>query len=845
MEALTNSDPARIGPYRLLGKLGAGGMGQVYLARSEGGRTVAVKLVRAELAAEPEFRRRFAQEVAAARRVGGEWTAPVLDADTEAREPWVATGYVPGPTLHEAVVRNGRALPESSVRVLANRLAQGLAAIHRAGLIHRDLKPGNVLVTIDGPLVIDFGIARALDAVSGTGKLTRTGAVVGSPGFMSPEQVRGEPLTAASDVFCLGSVLAFAATGRAPFGGGESGMHGVMFRIAQEEPDLTGVPEGLLPLVRDCLAKDAAGRPTPEQVAERTADAVPDEGSGSDSDEPWLPAALVAQLGRHAAQLLDAETPAGMAQPPMPAGPPTGVPGAGGFGAGAAGFGAGAFGPAPGAPAPLSATPPPSVPPRPTGAPAPTPLPGAATPVPAMPSGPPTPLPGTHEAGGTAAPEDGPAPASNPVPESSPVPESGPAPASTPAPASGPVPTTPSPSPTPPGFGPPPPGFGGTPPGFGGTPPGGSTPLGGYGGTPPVGYGSTPPGSDTPPQGSTPPSGFGPAVSISPTGTPPATGAKPKTRKPLLVAVGTVVALAVAAGGILIGTDLLKGKDTDKAQTGGAASGSSAKGKQTPAPNPPPADTGTTGRPTTPATPTTPPTAAGAVPAGYLGIWQGEVKKSDGSVESVRRFTIKQGAEGEEIIDTVNSADKTLCEGVSTLVSAGNLLEVDTKRVVKSLPEADDCSPSGKQTLRLRPDGTVVWTDSDGSNTAVLRKVPPMAKEAVPAPLTATWKRTYKSEDGATHNMVLKISQGTYGDVVMRTTGDGDNYHCEWESSLVSTGTNTMRLAPSLVTASEPKDHCKSGDSSTELLELRGAQLIITQATASSDAEPASYRRAG
>ncbi|MCX5207278.1 protein kinase [Streptomyces sp. NBC_00237] len=811
MEALTNSDPSRIGPYRLLSKLGAGGMGQVYLARSEGGRTVAVKLVRAELAVEPEFRRRFAQEVEAARRVGGEWTAPVLDADTEAKEPWVATGYVPGPTLHEAVARNGRALPESSVRVLANRLAQGLGAIHGAGLIHRDLKPGNVLVTIDGPLVIDFGIARALDAVSGTGKLTRTGAVVGSPGFMSPEQVRGESLTAASDVFCLGSVLAFAATARAPFGGGESGMHGVMFRIAQEEPDLAGLPEGLSSLVRDCLAKEPGARPTPAEVAERTADAVPDSGES----EPWLPAGLIAHLGRHAAQLLDAETPAAMAQPPMPVGPPTPLPGAVGFGAAA------------------------PVPPMPMGAP--TPVPGSVGPVPAMPAGPPTPLPGGQAGGvpGSGAPSEAAAP---PLEGAGEAEQAENAALPTPPPGFGPVPTptTPSASAPPPGFGPPP----GA--GYGGTPPGGTTPLGGYG--------STPPGGATPPPGFGPVAGGGAPGTPSTSSTPGAPGA-PKPRKPrrgLIVAVSVVAVLALGGGGTLVAVNAFKTKDEGKSNSKGQQGGGAAKA--TPKPTPPVAG----GQGTDAVSPTAAPSAtgagsgtgsvAGAVPAGYLGIWQGEVKKSDGTVDALRRFTIKQGAEGEEVIDTVNSADKQLCEGVSTLISAGNLLEVDTKRVVKSLPEPDDCSPSGKQTLRLRPDGTIVWTDGDGTTTAVLRKVPPMAKEAVPAPLIATWKRTFKSEDGATHNTVLKISQGTYGEVVMKTTGDGDNYHCEWESSLVDVGTNgasTLRLAPSVVTASEPKEHCKSGDSSTELLELRGAQLIITQAGASSDTEPASYRRTG
>ena len=306
MEKLGAGDPQRIGAYRLLARLGAGGMGHVYLARSERGRTVAVKLVREELAEQEEFRARFRQEVQAARQVGGHWTAPVLDADTEAAVPWVATGYVAGPSLQQVVGRDHGALPERSVRILGAGLAHALQDIHAAGIIHRDLKPSNVLVTIDGPRVIDFGIARALETVT-DGGLTRTGALVGSPGFMAPEQVRGDRITPACDVFCLGSVLAYAATGQLPFGTANSGVHALMFRIAQEEPDLEGVPEGIADLVRDCLKKDPGARPTLEQVLERTG--AEDTVLGGRSRDPWLPSALVAQLGRHAVQLLDAENP--------------------------------------------------------------------------------------------------------------------------------------------------------------------------------------------------------------------------------------------------------------------------------------------------------------------------------------------------------------------------------------------------------------------------------------------------------------------------------------------------------------------------------------------------------
>ncbi|MEV5988303.1 serine/threonine-protein kinase [Streptomyces sp. NPDC052051] len=306
MEKLAAGDPPRIGAYRLLARLGAGGMGSVYLARSDRGRTVAVKLVRQELAEREEFRARFRQEVRAARRVGGHWTAPVLDADTEAAIPWVATGYVAGPTLQTVISHDHGPLPERSVRILAAGLAHALQDIHAAGLIHRDLKPSNVLVTIDGPRVIDFGIARALETLTDDG-LTRTGAFVGSPGFMAPEQVRGDRITPACDVFCLGSVLAFAATGALPFGAAGSGAHALMFRIAQEEPDLTDLPEELADLVRDCLRKDPAARPTPAQILERTG--AEDTVSGGRSRDPWLPSALVAQLGRQAVRLLDTEDP--------------------------------------------------------------------------------------------------------------------------------------------------------------------------------------------------------------------------------------------------------------------------------------------------------------------------------------------------------------------------------------------------------------------------------------------------------------------------------------------------------------------------------------------------------
>lgn len=212
MQPLGVDEPTVVGPYRLLGRLGSGGMGRVYLGRSAGGRTVAVKIVHPHFALDEEFRARFRREVEAARRVGGAYTAPVLDAGPDAPVPWVATAYAAGPSLSAAVADAGP-LPEHSVRVLGAGLAEALSAVHGLDLVHRDVKPSNVLLTLDGPLLIDFGIARATD---GTASLTSTGVSVGSPGYMSPEQILGKGVTGAADVFSLGAVLAYAATGSSP-----------------------------------------------------------------------------------------------------------------------------------------------------------------------------------------------------------------------------------------------------------------------------------------------------------------------------------------------------------------------------------------------------------------------------------------------------------------------------------------------------------------------------------------------------------------------------------------------------------------------------------------------------
>ncbi|SOD58520.1 Serine/threonine protein kinase [Streptomyces zhaozhouensis] len=296
MKPLEPADPRELGGYRLLARLGAGGMGRVYLGRAPDGRTVAVKLIHPHFAFEPEFRRRFRQEAAAVQRVSGEWTMPVLGADTEAEVPWLATGFVPGPALTRAVDELHGALPEFSVWRLAEGLARALMAIHGAGVTHRDLKPSNVLITLDGPRVIDFGIARATDGAVAT----RTGVAIGSPGYMSPEQVRGERLTFASDVFGLGAVLAYAATGEGPFGTRDSAAHSLMHRVVAEPPTLDGLSGPIRDLVERCLAKDPSDRPDPEEIAkeaERHQD--PDGAEGV-----WLPPALTAQLGKEAARLL-------------------------------------------------------------------------------------------------------------------------------------------------------------------------------------------------------------------------------------------------------------------------------------------------------------------------------------------------------------------------------------------------------------------------------------------------------------------------------------------------------------------------------------------------------------
>jgi eukaryotic-like serine/threonine-protein kinase len=254
-QELHPGDPGRIGPYRLRGVLGSGGMGRVFLGASADGQLVAVKVVRADLASDPEFRARFRREVTVARRVSSRFTAPLIDADADGPVPWLATAYVAGPSLADAVTEHGP-LPVPSVLELAAGLAEGMSAIHAAGVVHRDLKPSNVLLAQDGPRVIDFGISVAAE----TSPLTRTGLTIGSPGYMSPEQVEGREVGPPSDIFSLGAVLAFAATGEAPFGSGSAPT--LAYRAVYREVNLDRVPAEVRGLIQRCLTKDPGQRPT-------------------------------------------------------------------------------------------------------------------------------------------------------------------------------------------------------------------------------------------------------------------------------------------------------------------------------------------------------------------------------------------------------------------------------------------------------------------------------------------------------------------------------------------------------------------------------------------------------
>lgn len=290
-EKLAPSDPARIGGHRLLARLGAGGMGVVYLGRAGSGELAAVKVILPEYADRPEFRARFRREVAAARRVDSPWAVPVTGADPDAPAPWLATAFVPGPSLAEAVAACGP-LPPRGVRALGLMLARALTAVHDAGLVHRDVKPGNVLLALDGPRLIDFGIARATEETA----LTSADMVVGTPGFLAPEQARAHPATAASDVFALGCLLSYAATGRPPFGTGA--VDALLYRTVHDEPDLDGLPDGLREPLERCLAKDPAARPTAREMDEALGEDTP-----ADTAD-WLPDDVVRLIADRSAAML-------------------------------------------------------------------------------------------------------------------------------------------------------------------------------------------------------------------------------------------------------------------------------------------------------------------------------------------------------------------------------------------------------------------------------------------------------------------------------------------------------------------------------------------------------------
>ncbi|MGW5429020.1 protein kinase domain-containing protein [Streptomyces sp. NPDC004059] len=286
---LTHDDPVALGPYRLIARLGSGGMGTVYVARSAGGRTVALKTMHAAIATDPAARTRFRLEVDAARVIGEQFGARVMDADPLAETPWLATEYVLGPPLDEAVEAGGP-LPEQSVRALGAALCSALGQLHRSDVVHRDLKPSNILLTAYGPKVIDFGIARAI----GDDRLTRAGAAVGTPAFMSPEQATGQEHDAAGDVFALAGVLVYAATGRGPFGHGQAA--DLLYRVRYAEADLSGVPAALVPVLAQCLVKEPGARPTTGQLTGQLHD-----GRGEFADH--LPNEMLADIGRRAADV--------------------------------------------------------------------------------------------------------------------------------------------------------------------------------------------------------------------------------------------------------------------------------------------------------------------------------------------------------------------------------------------------------------------------------------------------------------------------------------------------------------------------------------------------------------
>ncbi|GGY10562.1 protein kinase [Streptomyces djakartensis] len=290
MMRLRREDPRVVGSFRLHRRLGAGGMGVVYLGSDKKGQRVALKVIRPDLAEDQEFRSRFAREVSAARRIRGGCTARLVAADLDADRPWFATQYVPGPSLHDKVAAEGP-LCAADVAAVGAALSEGLVAVHEAGVVHRDLKPSNILLSPKGPRIIDFGIAWA----TGASTLTHVGTAVGSPGFLAPEQVRGAAVTPATDVFSLGATLAYCSMGDSPFGHGSSEV--MLYRVVHEEPQLQGVPDALAPLVRACLAKDPEERPSTLQLSLRLKEIAAREAQDLTGVRP--PGPRVADTERH------------------------------------------------------------------------------------------------------------------------------------------------------------------------------------------------------------------------------------------------------------------------------------------------------------------------------------------------------------------------------------------------------------------------------------------------------------------------------------------------------------------------------------------------------------------
>src|SRR3954447_2838124 len=282
MMRLRREDPRVVGSFRLHRRLGAGGMGVVYLGSDKKGQRVALKVIRPDLAEDQEFRSRFAREVSAARRIRGGCTARLVAADLEAKRPWFATQYVPGPSLHDKVAEEGP-LTAAQIAAIGAALSEGLVAVHEAGVVHRDLKPSNILLSPKGPRIIDFGIAWA----TGASTLTHVGTAVGSPGFLAPEQVRGAAVTPATDVFSLGATLAYASMGDSPFGHGSSEV--MLYRVVHEEAQLHGVPDAVAPLIRACLAKDPEERPSTLQLSLRLKEIAARETQGPTDARPPAP----------------------------------------------------------------------------------------------------------------------------------------------------------------------------------------------------------------------------------------------------------------------------------------------------------------------------------------------------------------------------------------------------------------------------------------------------------------------------------------------------------------------------------------------------------------------------